>query len=170
MSSERSIAQQTQEKFQFYFLALAFTLLGAAVQTSNFNRSTTENVFELIGWLGFLSAGLFGLWKMEWESPIRVQMAKRDEIQSAITDLKTKMLGGLTEVLIVTTGRMQPVDERMKNHDDAVAILSAQLDKLEKWDTFKYLTAKYGFLVGLVALMGSRSAAALATMFGYKLH
>jgi hypothetical protein len=63
---------------------------------------------------------------------------------------------------------MQPVDERMKNHEDAVAILSGQLEKLEKRDMFKYSAAKYSFLVGVFSLMCSRSVAAVIDMFGYK--
>jgi len=34
MASDRAVAQQTQEKFQFYFLALTFTLLAAAIGPS----------------------------------------------------------------------------------------------------------------------------------------
>ena len=62
MASDRAIAQQTQEKFQFYFLALTFTLLAAAIQTSQFGRSTVEDVLELAGWIGLLAAGIVALW------------------------------------------------------------------------------------------------------------
>ncbi len=169
MSSEHSIAQQTQEKFHFYFLALIFTLLSAAIQTANFQRSTTEQALELAGWLGLLLAGLIGLWKLEWDSVIRIQLARRDEVIGAITDLKKQILQGVTEVLVISTGQMQSVNDRMKDHEDVMSIQSVELEKLRKRDMFKYTATKYSFLIGMVSLMGSRAAAAIVDMFGYKL-
>jgi hypothetical protein len=169
MTSDRAIAQQTQEKFQFYFLALTFTLLAATIQTSKFGRSTVEDILELGGWLGLLTSGLVGLWKMEWDAVIRVQLAKRDECSNAISSLQQQMQQGLQQVFVLETGQMQDVTARIANYQEAVNALNTQIKGLEKKDAIKYNVSKYAFLLGLVVLMASRSAAAIAELMGYVL-
>lgn len=169
MSSDRTIAQQTQEKFQFYFLALTFTLLAAAIQTSKFGRSTAEDVLELTGWLGLLVAGIVGLWKMEWDSVIRVQMAKRDECSTAVSNLQQQLHQGLAEVFVLEAGQPQDINARIANYQAAVTALNEQIAGMEKTDAVKYQIAKYAFVLGLVLLMASRAAAAVAGLLGYNL-
>ena len=43
VSIAHSIAQQTQEKFEFYLLSLVFTLLGLAVQSASFGTYLTKD-------------------------------------------------------------------------------------------------------------------------------
>jgi hypothetical protein len=169
MTSEYSVAQQTQEKFQFYFLALVFTLLAAAIQTASFQRSKAESVFELLGWAGLLFAGLLGLWKMEWSAPIRMQMSRRDEVQQGLNGLKQQKVQGIVEVLVLESGQMQNIDDRIANYEDVLHKVQNQLVTLEKGDALKYSFGKYLFVFGLICLMASRSAAAVVDLFGYRL-
>ena len=58
-------AKEYALKFDFYFLALTFTILGLSVQTAELTEETIAVVLELIGWLGFLCSGVMGLRRME---------------------------------------------------------------------------------------------------------
>jgi hypothetical protein len=80
-SSERAVAQQTQLKFQFYFLSLVFTLLALTIQTARFSHSPCEDAMELAGWLGLLLSGLAGLSRREWDPIIRLLMSRQTELE-----------------------------------------------------------------------------------------
>jgi hypothetical protein len=58
-------AIQTQQKFEFYFLALVFTILGLSIQTAKLSF-WLQGVFEIAAWLSLLASGLAGLSRMEW--------------------------------------------------------------------------------------------------------
>jgi hypothetical protein len=67
MSSESAVTSHSiLEKFEFYFLGLTFTLLGAAIQTATFTgHSHISVIAEIIGWSGFAISGMVGLSKVE---------------------------------------------------------------------------------------------------------
>jgi hypothetical protein len=144
---ERQLAQRMQERFGFYFLSLVFALLALSVQTSEFGRSTLEDIFELGGWIALLTAGLVGLWRMEWEPLLRLKLGIRDEYQQA-----------------------QPVNESLVHHDDALRYLNPLIEKLEGPHKIKYRVAKYAFILGVVLVLASRSAQAIADLLGYELY
>ena len=56
-----------QEKYEYYFIALNFTLLALSVQTADFTSYSAQVVIELFGWLLLLSAGLLGLTRLEMQ-------------------------------------------------------------------------------------------------------
>lgn len=167
--SERQIAQQTQEKFQFYFLSLVFTLLALTVQTSKFGRSTVEDVLELGGWLGLLFCGLMALSRLEWDSAIRMQMVRRDEAERARDELQRQAAAGVQVVHVIEDGQHQQIQDRIQMYNDALKQLGPHIEKMDKWDTFKYDAAKYSFVVGLGLVVVSRSIGAIADLFGYRL-
>ncbi len=62
MKTDIEIAGEYQSKFRFYFVALTFTLLAAAVQSAPLSEmSLISKVFELSGWLALLICGLVSL-------------------------------------------------------------------------------------------------------------
>jgi len=169
MTDEYKVAHETQEKFQFYALALIFTLLAAAIQSASLQRSKLEIVFELLGWVGLLVAGVSGLWKVEWAAPIRIQMQRREELQKRTDELKQLQLQGTEQVFVHETGQMQHINDRIRSYLETIRTIDGQCAKLEKADAVKYSVAKYAFVFGLLALMASRSVAAAAGLFGYHL-
>lgn len=55
--------REVQEKFDFYLLALVFTVLGLSIQTATF--TTINYKFEIAAWLLFLISGILGLLRLE---------------------------------------------------------------------------------------------------------
>lgn len=169
MASDLEVAQQTQEKFQFYVLALNFTLLAAAIQTATFGTYMLQDWLELAGWLGLVCAGVVGLWKLEWSSTIRVQHAKKEEVVSALNEARHRKAQGVREVFVLNGERMQDIDERIQNHLDAIALIDSNIRRLDRSDAAKYTFTKVAFLSGITLLVAARGVAALASLLGYDL-
>jgi hypothetical protein len=65
-------AAETETKFQFYVIALIFTILALAIQTSPEIAPKVSRIFELLSWAMLLIAGFLGLAYVE-----RVPLATR---------------------------------------------------------------------------------------------
>lgn len=58
-------AEDIEVKYEFYFLALTFTILGLLLQSAKFDNYTIISAYyEIAGWIFLLLCGLFGLAKM----------------------------------------------------------------------------------------------------------
>lgn len=156
-SSERAIAQQTQEKFEFYLLSLVFTLLALSIQTAKFGTSIPSDTLELAGWICFITSGLAGLSRIEWTSVIRERMATQKEFEDESFRLKELQLKGQTHLHVLETGEKQPIPERIKNRESAVSILALHIKKLERRSYIKYDLHKYGFFFGILSVVGARA-------------
>ena len=121
-SNERSIAQQTQEKFELYLLTLVFTLLGLAIQSATFGPSIEKSSLELSAWLALLVSGIAELRHLQWNPVLRVHMADRKSLESEILKLKELQLQGQSELLVLETGLMQPIAERIVHRNSAIAM------------------------------------------------
>ena len=86
--NERAIANQSQEKFQFYAVSLVFTILGLSIQTANFDGHIVARICELLSWLMLLISGLSGLSHLEWNPVIHVQMVRKDELEATESQLQ----------------------------------------------------------------------------------
>ena len=155
-SSEHAIAQQAQEKFEFYLLSLVFTLLALSIQTANFGASLPKNALELSSWFCFLVSGLAGFRRFQWVPVLRVQMADRKNIENEIFKLKELQLKGQTELFVLESGTRQPIDERLGHRNAAVAIYDPIIAKLERRVGLAYDIHKYTFILALLLAIASR--------------
>ena len=64
--SNAEIAIEHQIKFEFYLLALTFSILGLSIQTAEFGTYLSADLLELAGWLGLFLSGVVGLLRGEW--------------------------------------------------------------------------------------------------------
>ena len=59
------VCQRVQERIQYYFLTLTFTLLALSVQTAKFDGTITQAISELTGWTLLFISGVVGLLRLD---------------------------------------------------------------------------------------------------------
>jgi len=58
----RKLGLDLRQKYELYFVSLAFTLAGLAVQTAPSPVVRWKAIIEVGGWICLLGSGLLGLW------------------------------------------------------------------------------------------------------------
>ncbi|MBI3585366.1 MAG: hypothetical protein HY096_15625 [Nitrospinae bacterium] len=68
MSESRNLeaAQDVHHKFEFYLLALTFTIAGFAIQTGKFSGNILGDFLEVSSWVILSISGVVGLWRIEY--------------------------------------------------------------------------------------------------------
>ena len=64
--SNQDMAASIGSQFDFYLVALTFTILAFSLQTGTFNRHGFRDFLEAASWLAFLVSGICGLWRLEY--------------------------------------------------------------------------------------------------------
>ena len=107
MSSESAVTPHSiLEKFEFYFLGLTFTLLGAAIQTAAFTgHSHVSVITEIIGWAGFAISGLVGLSKVEHLSVVIYLRNRKNEFENAKSQFEEEKAYPVLEEITWMAGR-----------------------------------------------------------------
>lgn len=71
-------ARAYQDKFEFYFLGLTFTILGLSLQTASFGECVWSDVLELLAWILLLISGMTGLFRGFWKPDLYNSYAGRN--------------------------------------------------------------------------------------------
>jgi hypothetical protein len=127
MKSEREIAVDAQEKFEFYLISLVFTLLALSIQTSKFGQSSIGDFLELVGWIALLISGLAGLSRLEYLPVIREKYAIQEEIEEE-------------------PHKLQAQDK-----------INGLIKTLEAKSNTKYIVHKYAFVIGIILVATARA-------------
>ena len=85
-------AQEYAQKFDFYLVALVFTLTGLSVQTAKFDGGVYGVAFELLGWIALLLSGVLGLKRLSAFSIIYQLLHRREIHESSISKSDLKRL------------------------------------------------------------------------------
>ena len=153
---ERKLANELQGKFQFYLVALVFTVLGLAVQSSPTTATFGAHVAELAAWVLLLLAGLAGLSYLEWNPAIRVGMANEDDLREKLRRLRDVKQKGQRDVPNTATGESTPIDVRIAQTEESVSRLSAKIKAIMRKSQVKYFVLKWAFVGGITLLGVSR--------------
>ena len=146
-----------QKKFDFYLLALVFTILGLTIQTSNFSLFYCQYIFELSGWVALLISGLAGLSKMEW-IPVIIKHMEENQIDAEHKSGLSKARE--TGAVDSKTGLPMPKEEVevfLETVEDRINTRTKVINKIEKKHNIKYHFHKWGFIIGLALLLVSRA-------------
>ena len=146
------------EKYEFYFLGLTFTLLGATTQTANFSEySQLNSIIELTGWFLLGVSGVVGLSKIEHlSSLISIHNEKESSIDYSNSLQKAKVKG-TKQVHYAQTGEYVEIDKVIAILEKNKDTWHDRLETFGKWHDIKHIVQKYSFLVALVVLAISRS-------------
>tara|TARA_R110001599_G_scaffold352101_1_gene585953 strand:+ start:1757 stop:2263 length:507 start_codon:yes stop_codon:yes gene_type:complete len=164
--SNTQTGQRIQEKFQFYILGLAFTLLGLAIQTASFGISPVADVMELSGWILLFISALTLASRLEWTPQIYHLFDVQQDIEQDQRDLHDAQLKGATQGTVRGTGESIDLDAVLKRLDTKLSITRAQIEKLDKGAELKYKFHRYGFILGLSAILAARAWSPVMNLLG----
>ena len=164
--SNTEAGQRIQEKFQFYILGLAFTLLGLAVQTASFGVSPVADVMELLGWALLLTSALTLASRLEWTPQIYHLFDVQQDIEQDQSDLHDAQLKGTKQATIRGTGESIDLDAVLERLDSKLSITREQIDKLDRGAELKYKLHRYGFILGLISILVARAWSPVVSLLG----
>ncbi len=168
MKSEREIAVDAQEKFEFYLIGLVFTLLALSIQTAKFGQSSIGDFLELLGWIALLISGLAGLSRLEYIPEIREKYASQDEFEEELRKFQAQKAKGETTLFVVESQSQQPIESLIENRQIAEDNINESIKTLEAKNNTKYIVHKYAFVAGIF-LVATARAYIPATNLLYKL-
>lgn len=159
------VAVETADKFEFYFLALVFTVLGFSIQTAALSRWGYQFIFEILSWCALLMSGLAGLWRLFWK-PVTYNITARIQKQEGMLQIFTR--ADVTgEDVQDEHGRLYSrpaIKEQIENYNKSISRDRGVLDSIENRLQLKYRIHRYSFVVGIVSLIVSRSLAGIDKM------
>ena len=152
-----AFARQTQHKFEFYFIALVFTILALSIQTSVMTSSNWQRFFEILSWICLLLSGLAGLSRLEWVAVAFRQYGVR---QSHQKDAKKTDKGLAGTKILKKDGTPMSREELLtmkKKYIARIYLTTKEIRRIEKSLSLKYKIHKWGFVIGLCSLIISRA-------------
>lgn len=158
MSKEKSVTKDSlAEKFEYFFIGLIFTVLGASIQTADFNTASSLAITsELTSWLLFLISGLVGLNKLEWLPNV---VYLRDKIQNRkemISELQV-MSKVSNQILIAETREYRNIHHIIDEGKKLSEKYEASFQSLIKKHGIKNKIQRWCFYIGFVLIALSRA-------------
>jgi len=167
--SNADIAHRLQEKFDFYFLALAFTVLGLAIQTAKFGHGKAADLAEILGWLLLLTSGLVGLSRLEWQPQLFHIFSFQEDSKAVVREANSWISKGVEEARVAGRQEMVSVAGLRDKHQAFVDKFGKEASQLQARGLAKYRWQRRTFVGGLVALMLARGLPAIVRLAGYEL-
>ena len=142
-------AQRIQEKFYFYLVGLAFTILGLSIKTSKFGVSMWADVFELLGWLSLLVSGIVGLLRLEWEPYLHEKFAAINLLEEDRKDFKDALVRG-TPIVEVKGEGLVSVPDLLKQTQEKLDAINKMVEGDSRKSIRKYAVHRYCFVAGII--------------------
>jgi len=89
----KKLGLELRQKYELFFMSLAFTLAGLSVQTAHPSETIWRVTTEISGWSCFLIAGLVGLWRVSnlWRREVGVAEYQDSQFGVPNEALKTSL-------------------------------------------------------------------------------
>jgi hypothetical protein len=148
-------AIQAKQKFEFYFLALVFTILGLSVQTSTITGSW-QYLFETASWVMLLVSGIAGLSRLEGTPHAYERIGLQQEGKNRL-EIINKGLGGGT--VLRPSGKQWTEEELTKEKsrgEQYILKLEEEKNEVIRRLGWKYSMHKWCFVAGICLLLISR--------------
>jgi len=161
MSSSSLTSESVLEKFEFYFIGLTFTLLGASIQTASFKGYSCLSVYlELLGWVFFIISGLIGLSKLEWISVMIYVKTRKSSLEEVAQQLRINGANALN----ADSGQIEAIGETLSRLDTLIGSSGSKLEKIGERHKWKHEIQKYFFAIGLIAIAIARGINAVQSV------
>ena len=169
MSSDpdnRQVGQEIQVRFGFYSVALTFTILGLAIQTSSFGYNVVADLAELLAWLILLISGLQGLKRLEGLPGLYQVFGVQDDAETQIETLRRARIGGVLKNTDTRTGEVKPIGDVITVAQQDLGLIESKLPELTRPLEIAYDRHRSAFVSGIVLLVASRGLAPALDLLG----
>ena len=154
--SDLEAAQRVQERVQFYFVTLTFTLLALSVETAKFSGSNISSTSELLAWVFLLMSGITGLSRLN-SIPGNFKISIHlHSIQSNIDNAVQLMRDGNKTILLERTAEAVDANEYLSQQLNTKAMLKEKEDALIKKQSLLMRVHLSALMLGLVILIIAR--------------
>lgn len=153
IDKNQEISIQTQQKLEFYLLALVFTVLGFSIQTAK-PIFCYQGVIEIAAWFSLLFSGLLGLSRMEW---IPVSYKHYSDLANEKSFAREAKAG---RSIINEAGDLMSdheMAEFIKLSEEKIEERTRIMARIDSRDKIKYFAHKWLFVLGFILLIISRS-------------
>lgn len=151
-----ALGYASQQKFDFYAVVLCFTLLGLAVESASFGSNAAADLFELVGWIALLVAGVAGFDRLERQPQFFQLMGYKTNLENGLTEYRAMRIKGTKVAHDLASGENLELASVIAGRESAVARIESRIREIEGKTSIAYRTRSYGFLIGLSAVMVSR--------------
>jgi len=157
------IAQQIQQKFEFFQVGLIFGVIALSVQTADLNCPALCSIGEILAWLTLLIAGLFGMSRLEWTPSVYGLVAQRNRLENNINHFKELKLKNHSQVNVLETGEIKSLDSQIKEYEANQVTVKKRLSKLRKSVSMKHYATRWLMIAGFLLLFMSRGYGLLSS-------
>lgn len=159
------IGYEAQIKFDFYAVALTFTILGLSIQTAKFGTEPAADMFELLAWLSLLIAGIAGMSRLAWQPRVFQLMGLQSSQQDRLSGLREARERGTQLIRTLDTGTDLSLKDLILTDERDLGKIDAQIKKTEGRATWSYRVRSWAFLLGLGALIVARALSPALSMY-----
>ncbi len=153
------IAIELRAKFEFYLLALTFSILGLSIQTADFGAVLFADVFELSGWLSLFVSGVIGILRAEWIPVAYDIQSKIARLTRQSQEVRQQLQHGVQTPVSFLEGDKETVlvgEDATIKLDSTAAELENQHEAANIKIISRYQKMKWAFMIGIGCLMVAR--------------
>lgn len=148
--------QRVQERVQYYFVTLTFTLLALSIETAKFTGSNISQISELLGWVVLLTSGITGLSRLNsLPSNYKISIHRRS-IEDDIDSTRKLVKEGNKTILLQNTGGTVDADSYLSDRLKILGSLEEKESVLLNKQSLLMKVHRSALLLGLVLLLISR--------------
>lgn len=162
------IGYLAQEKFDFYVVALAFTVLGLAIQTAHFGGRPLSDVLELLGWSGLMTSGIGGLFRLQHQPHVYQFMGLQANQESRLAGLRKAREQGTTVIRTLDTSKTIDIETLITKDEETLNKIETKVKEIQAKAGIGYRVQSVGLIAGLLALMAARGLGPLFALLGIR--
>lgn len=125
-------ARDVENKFEFYLLALVFTILGFSLQTSVFTDGWFQPSLEILSFLSLLLSGLIGISRLELKPDYYDKISLVQKYVNDLNKLKNDSYE-ITQKLIKLYESFMPDPIKVEDLKQQQKIIEQKKEPLVKW-------------------------------------
>ena len=160
-------SRSLQEKYEYYLIALNFTILALSIQTAAFGGGKIETGLELAGWLALLLGGVVALLRLEAQPSAYRGYAEIQAQEDQLSELKDYQLKVTTEKIRLDLGD-EPIQikEAISHKEDWVLRNQPKVESLKAKIIAYYQVHKILFILGIFLIALSRGYRPFLSLLG----